>query len=200
MEKQPKKIKLPHLKLKKPELTQTQKIEIQKNKEHLKDRNTKFKLYALFQFFSTSSIFLISLALGLVVYLGVTNSQVLNKEFFKEEFKAVMEFDSKESLHLFTSFLTYLGFFTWFFSIVFALLLHTNKQRSLFDTAFLLFFFVPMLSNIIALFAQISETIYKIPSTHVDRYATKIEYLEELENFTEKEKKVKTGKKSQANN
>lgn len=158
-----------------------------KNKQHLEARNKKYKNYAFFQFFSTTAIFLISLALGLTIYIGVTHDRVIGVHFFEDNFKAVLTFNSNESLGVFVGLLTYLAFFVWVVSLVFALLQIKNKARSIFDTAFLLFFFIPLLSNIITIFCQISATIYKTPSEFVDQYKTKIEYLEELEQYIEKE-------------
>lgn len=158
-----------------------------KNRAHLEARNKKYKNYAFFQFFSTAAIFMVSLALGLTVYIGVREDKQLGVHFFEESFKSVVMFNSHESLGVFVALLTYLSFILWFVSVYFALKQIKNKQRSLFDMAFLLFFFVPMLSNIITIFCQISETIYKTPSEFVDQYKTKIEYLAELDKYIEKE-------------
>lgn len=163
------------------------KLHSAKNRAHIEARNKKFKNYAFFQFFSTTAIFLISLALGLTVYIGVKTEKQLGIYFFEESFKDVITFSSKESIGVFVALLTYASFVLWMVSMWFALKQIKNKQRSLFDTAFLLFFFVPMLSNFITIFCQISETVYKTPTEFVDQYKTKIEYLEELNKYIEKE-------------
>lgn len=165
----------------------TQILKLNETQEMLRTR--KIKIYALFQFFTFSTILFFGIALGLVVYLGVKGDSKLDTQFFEAQLKGVLKWESKDSLHIFTSILTYWAMMFWAFSMGIALLNTSNPTKNLFDTAFLLFFMIPLLSNVIALFSQISETVYQQTNTHVDKYVTKLDYLKELEELVKNEKK-----------
>lgn len=82
-----------------------------RNIESIKKRNLKYRNYALFQFFSTTAVFLISLALGLAVYIGVHYHRNLEPAFFEEIFRKIITFNGEISLNIFIGIVTYFAFF-----------------------------------------------------------------------------------------
>lgn len=129
--------------------------------------NYKHKVYALFQF--SSMAVWVFVAITISIFVGA----YLNTEFDLEK---AIDVDGKEKIvnqtvHIgkllsfqYSSTDTHtLGFLIYFDAILliinwgFGALIFRFKNRNLFDIMFLLFFVIPFLSNVIALFAQITK-------------------------------------------
>ncbi|WP_127943088.1 hypothetical protein [Mycoplasma sp. ATU-Cv-703] len=159
----------------------------------------KSKIYATFQFVTFISYFVMGMTFLLILTLpgellvgGTTDISVSEMRYgWIELLKEIFTFRVSNPGGLTVSILVYLSFGLVLSSWVIGLQIVRTSERGLFDQLFLLFVFVPLLSNVLCLLAQFSSETLEISYT-----VTKEERQKEFDQYydavsRQKEREIK---------
>lgn len=151
--------------------------------------NLKFKvrIYALFQFVS-----LVALLFGVfavMVSFIDTPFKGSTIAFWKDRLKEILFFNQTGTYGALGSVLFWTALGMWLFTWVMGWTLFMVKDRNFYDQLFLLFVCIPIISNIFALFAQLSLNTHKFTNSklakeEIEQEKTKIINLFELKKKT----------------
>lgn len=151
---------------------------------------TKFRIYAVFQFMSFVALSSLLVATILLVYQGAkTSVTVEDAEFWKQSIKDTLIFTSSTTQGVMASFFMYATLVLWSFTWIVGWMLLSIKQRNLFDSLFLLFLMLPVVSNLFALFAQMSLKETDYTSASIDKKEIKEETKKLIEEAAAKRAK-----------
>jgi len=157
----------------------------------MKSRKIKTYTYAIYQFLSSFSLALMLSALIMGVYYSIINN---TPNMWKEGTIDVLSFGLKGSLGRASSVIFYIGLLITFISWASAIYSIRATKRNMWDSIFILFFFIPFLGNVLCLIAQLVSKEYEFQSGFVDRKKIK-EELKKKDISINKDSKIPEKKK-----
>lgn len=134
----------------------------------------KFRVYAFFQFSSFFALVVLAMSVLLVSmhsYAGIIARG--GDTYFSLNTLLGNSFTGRlgGSLGMMVSVFNYLTLIFWINSLVVGLMILRIKDRNLFDSIFLIFVFIPILSNLLALAAQFTLKTYDYTEDNINKKA-----------------------------
>lgn len=145
---------------------------------------TKFRNYAWFQFMSVIALLTLMATIVLLAYAGAhIDKKITDDGFWGNAIVDTIKFVRQEVIGTMASIFIYITMSLWIITWIFGWMIFRTKNRNLMDSLFLMFLMIPIISNMFALFAQLSlKTKDYTPST-IDKKKIK----EETEKLIKKE-------------
>jgi len=140
----------------------------------MKSRRIKTHTYAIYQFLSSLALALMLSSLIMGVYYSIINN---SPSRWREGTLHVLGFEFKGTLGTVASTIFYVGLLIMFVSWAVAAYSVKAEKRNMWDSLFILFFFIPFLGNVICLIAQLVSKEYEFQSGFVDRKKIKEELI-----------------------
>ena len=143
-----------------------------------KELRSKFKIYAIFQGLSLLAMGCLFAAFALLVYQEdhIDGKTIAETPYWQAAISNSLSFYESSRLDAFlASFLTYLTLILWMVTWITGLLVVKAKNRNLFDSLFLLFVMLPVISNLFAIMAQMTLKTKDYTSSTIDKAAIKLE-------------------------
>lgn len=138
------------------------------------DIKSKFRLYAIFQSLSLIALSLLFAAFACLVYQHQSGSASLEDvAFWRHAIKETLTFQSAERLYIFASIFAYSTIVLWVITWIAGFLIVKIEGRNLFDSLFIMFVFIPIVSNLFAFIAQLSLKTSDYTSEKIDKQELK---------------------------
>ena len=139
-------------------------------------KENKLKIYALFQFVSFIAIIFLLVSLVLSGYnVFITHAHGHEIPFALSKWFAgvgnVLAFEENTNLIFFSAFFIYSSFLLFVTSWIIGMKVFRLKKKTLFDSLFLVFMMLPILSNIFAIFAQFVKKEFYHSEVKIDKKA-----------------------------
>ncbi len=128
----------------------------------------KVKIYAVFQFITFISYFILGIAFILLTSNSnewhhlISDKDINQGAFLSKTIILILSFNIPGTYGIASSTLVYISIIIIVFSWIVGLQIVRSKNRNLLDSLFLLFAFMPLISNILCLSAQVSSNTIAI--------------------------------------
>lgn len=146
---------------------------------------SKFRIYVLFQFMTFTALLLLCISAIVMMYEWNLTKISINVDIsISNIISEILQFGRMQKVGILTSILFYFSFSLWISTWIIGLFILRFKKRNLHDSLFLLFVFLPLISNIIALIAQLSLKEQDYTSSFIDKVKIKEKVKKEIGNKT----------------
>lgn len=137
----------------------------------------KFRVYAFFQFSSFIALLIFAVSAILISLHAADNSDMSLQVALIDSFA----FGLDTTIGTLVSIFDYLTLMFWINAWVVGLMILAIKNRNLFDSIFLIFVFIPLLANILALAAQFTLKTYDYTEDTVNKKIVEAEQRKIIE-------------------